>query len=249
MVDTVRTLEDLLTNVFQDGQADGSISAQDIRDLLVSIPVRSRTTILTAADLADLHNTPNGKVELVPSAGANKVLMVLQIQAVDPSESGFIIGQTYFSYTGNGPDIFASGDVGLGTGMNYFPSDGGDFYNDNSLSFLVDQGIYISVSNPIAITGAILTTSIGAAGTGYVAADEIYIGDAVITVDTVGGGGEVLTYTVTTAGTNNILGDLQATTTNSALGADFTLDIDSLDYSVNPMTLKVKVIYSIFDVS
>lgn len=37
MADTVRTLTDLLTNLFQDGQATGSIVAQRMRDLLVSV--------------------------------------------------------------------------------------------------------------------------------------------------------------------------------------------------------------------
>lgn len=37
MVDTVRTELDLLTNLFQDGQADNSITAQDIRDFIVSV--------------------------------------------------------------------------------------------------------------------------------------------------------------------------------------------------------------------
>jgi hypothetical protein len=37
MVDTIRTQADLLTNLFQNGQTDGSITANDIRDLIVSI--------------------------------------------------------------------------------------------------------------------------------------------------------------------------------------------------------------------
>lgn len=37
MVNTIRTQTDLLTNLFQTGQADGSITAQDIRDLIVSL--------------------------------------------------------------------------------------------------------------------------------------------------------------------------------------------------------------------
>lgn len=37
MVDTKRTSSDLLTNIFQDGQADGAISANDVRDLIVSM--------------------------------------------------------------------------------------------------------------------------------------------------------------------------------------------------------------------
>lgn len=38
MADTVRTQDELLTQLFQDGQPDGSISAQDMRDLIVSMP-------------------------------------------------------------------------------------------------------------------------------------------------------------------------------------------------------------------
>lgn len=37
MADTQRTKTDLLTNLFQDGQAAGSISAGDVRDLIVSM--------------------------------------------------------------------------------------------------------------------------------------------------------------------------------------------------------------------
>lgn len=37
MVDTIRTENDLLTALFQDGQAAGSITAQDVRDLIVSL--------------------------------------------------------------------------------------------------------------------------------------------------------------------------------------------------------------------
>jgi len=37
MVDIVRTEAELLANLFQDGQPDSSITAQDIRDLIVSI--------------------------------------------------------------------------------------------------------------------------------------------------------------------------------------------------------------------
>ena len=37
MADTVRSISDLLTNLFQDGQAVASITAQDMRDLIVSL--------------------------------------------------------------------------------------------------------------------------------------------------------------------------------------------------------------------
>jgi hypothetical protein len=37
MADTKRTLSDLLTNLFQDGQASGAITPQDMRDLIESV--------------------------------------------------------------------------------------------------------------------------------------------------------------------------------------------------------------------
>ena len=38
MADTIRTQQDLLDNLFRDGQPANSISAQDVRDLIVSAP-------------------------------------------------------------------------------------------------------------------------------------------------------------------------------------------------------------------
>ena len=42
MADTQRTQTDLLTTLFQDGQANGSITAQDIRDLIVSLSANQK---------------------------------------------------------------------------------------------------------------------------------------------------------------------------------------------------------------
>ena len=46
MVDTPQTSNNLLTTVFQDGQADGSITANDIRDLIVSLKASHGTVKL-----------------------------------------------------------------------------------------------------------------------------------------------------------------------------------------------------------
>ena len=40
MVDTQRTLADLLANLFQDGQAAREITANDMRDLLESVMIK-----------------------------------------------------------------------------------------------------------------------------------------------------------------------------------------------------------------
>lgn len=84
----------------------------------------------------------------------------------------------------------------------------------------------------IGIVDAVGDTSIGAAGTGYEVGDLITLTPAsggtplIIEVATVGGAGEVSTYTISQVGTGHVVGNTQATTTNSVAGADFTLDID-----------------------
>jgi hypothetical protein len=69
MADTVRTGSYLLASVFQDGQADGSITAQDMRDLVVSVrppygrismtglPNTSATTISNTTDYFTVAGT------------------------------------------------------------------------------------------------------------------------------------------------------------------------------------------------
>lgn len=48
MANLVRTEADLLTTLFQDGQANNSITAQDVRDFIVSVPTLTSTTYPTA---------------------------------------------------------------------------------------------------------------------------------------------------------------------------------------------------------
>lgn len=66
MADTARTITDLLTNVFQDGQAANSITAQDMRDLIVSfqtehcgmyISASAATTIVTPGTYVKVAGT------------------------------------------------------------------------------------------------------------------------------------------------------------------------------------------------
>ena len=50
MADTARTSADLLTNIFPDGQAAGAITAQDIRDFVVSVkPAHAACSMATPA--------------------------------------------------------------------------------------------------------------------------------------------------------------------------------------------------------
>jgi hypothetical protein len=79
------------------------------------------------------------------------------------------------------------------------------------------------------VTGAILTSEIADAGTGYQEDDVLTIADGsggTITVLTVGGSGEVLTYALTTPGTGYSIGVHAAT---GGAGSDFELDVLTAD--------------------
>lgn len=211
---------------------------------------------LTAAQLADLHNTP---VAIVPALAAGTIIVPTTIVAVIQANGGTLppaYKSTGLVYSGTSynfglhyqPIQLPQGgadSISIVAGPNWLVTDN---YAPLATALGVGADLTIKPGDVYAVPGAIVTTSTGAAGTGYAIGDEIYIGDAVLTVASIGGSGEVATYSLTDAGTNNVLGNAQATTTNGS-GVGFTLDIDSLDYSVNPMTLSVKVLYSIFDLN
>lgn len=48
MADIQRSISDILTNLFQDGQADGSISAQDIRDLIATMQMSHSSAFISS---------------------------------------------------------------------------------------------------------------------------------------------------------------------------------------------------------
>ncbi len=78
-------------------------------------------------------------------------------------------------------------------------------------------------------SGAIVTSSIDAAGTGYSVNDVLTVDDGTlgtITVLTVGGSGQVLTYELTTGGQNYTVDTHEVT---GGSGTAFILSVDSID--------------------
>ncbi len=63
MVDTIRTQTDLLANLFQDGQAPASITAQDMRDFVIS--AYSPARVVTVEEKGDLPAPAGGVIALV----------------------------------------------------------------------------------------------------------------------------------------------------------------------------------------
>lgn len=72
MPDIPKSLDDLLTNVFQDGQPDGSITPQDVRDLIVSIADAPYGSIHIEPGAAETNISNVG--EYIKAAGASVLI-------------------------------------------------------------------------------------------------------------------------------------------------------------------------------
>lgn len=57
MVDTSRTVSDLTANLFQDGQASGSITPQDLRDLVETVQVKQGSIYVSSATTTTIAST------------------------------------------------------------------------------------------------------------------------------------------------------------------------------------------------
>lgn len=204
------------------------------------------TVTLDATTLADAHNTPP---ILVPAQGEGTVAGFLGSFSVIKKNGGPGFG------TGPSANIDWDGAgiglIGAADDLFYNYSDEEAFYNQALavpsdivgvvLADVENKALVLYAPSPISVRGAIDTSAIGAAGTGYAELEEVTLEDATLRIDTVGGGGEVLTYTVLDAGTMNIIGDNQATTGGGGTG--FELNITALDYSVNPLTVKIDTLF------
>jgi len=71
MVDTARTKADLLTNIFQDGQAVNSITANDMRDLIVSLATSQGSGRFISPAGIDINSTT---VFEYPSSGTSALI-------------------------------------------------------------------------------------------------------------------------------------------------------------------------------
>ena len=76
MVDTVRTIPYLLSSEFQDGQVQGSISPQDIRDFIVTM--QALTNPVVAANIQTVtpytfQLTDSGLIVAMKLSGANSI--------------------------------------------------------------------------------------------------------------------------------------------------------------------------------
>lgn len=239
--------------VFPD-DAGGLITAAAVAAALAELggPL-VRTVTLTAGDLAVLDTVP---FELVPAPGVGRALCFIHLASSFLRNGGLgAVGGSSIYFAGDaatqlgalGPAISDSVDYRQG---NIAPS------SYNSLDFNAANTAIVlqSPGAPIVVTGAIGDAAFSFyPGTGYAPGDTFTVDDSIgVTaegvVDTVDGGGGILTFHLTNRGTGYTVTELAITAT-SGVGVDAAIDINTLDYSVNPMTLQMQTVYTVMDVS
>lgn len=213
------------------------------------------TTNLTAAQIRALNSSP---ITVVGAPGAGKLLLPLGVALVysfgtraykfptggadnidlqySPSADG--IGITFTNTITGGVSTFTYSGAFPGP-VTILPGD------DNSAIRIIANFNYTN--------GPIATATLGAGSAGYAPNDTGTIttgsGDATYKVLTVGGGGAVLTFQITGAGTSYATGNGQATAVGGAqpgVGAGFTVNITAVN--AGDGTLKVVTFYQIIPV-
>jgi hypothetical protein len=213
------------------------------------------TVNLTAAQIKTLDSVP---VQLVPAPGAGKLLVPLFFVPV------FSFGTRPYQFATGGSDTlhvfwepignttqvgYSNMIVGLASAFAIQSA----FFDTTDIFPGPDNESLALVSLSAYTNGAIATATLGAGGAGYVANDTGTIttgsGDATYKVLTVGGGGAVLTLSITGAGTSYAVGNGQATAPGGAqpgAGAGFTVNVTAVTQGDG--TLKVTTYYQIIPV-
>lgn len=213
------------------------------------------TATFTAANILAQGSTP---LQLVAAPGAGKLLLPVSFAFF------YEFGTTPFQYVGNDSiqpqyggaahdAVIASAILGLvngtASGLAYAT---GSVLAVNNLVADTNQGIFIPVTlSPPG--GPIVTTTLGAGGSGYAPNDTGILtdgnSDATYKVLTVGGGGAVLTYQITGAGSAYLIGNGAATAAGGGqpgVGTGFTVNITAVTNGNG--SLKVTSFYSIVSV-
>lgn len=218
-------------------------------------PLLVSSVLLTASQVVNLFNTP---VVLIPAPGAGKIIV--------PIFGAISLNLGSIPFNGNGADQLT---IGYATsGDNAFPNSFNGIIEAAQSAILAQSAGY---TNPLDIspgddnqaiqltalelynTGPILTTTLGAGGTGYAINDTGSIttgnGDATYKVLTVGALGAVATYAITFPGTEYSTGAGQATATGGAqpgVGINFTVNVTAV--SPGNGSVRVTVYYQIIPV-
>ena len=215
----------------------------------------TNTTVLTAAQIRTLNSVP---VTIIPAPGAGRIntldSLVLIYNFGTHVFDAQVIGGTrvaYASALGSPLTPTISNPLEATSSQFLFLSSGVSAATFAQAA-IVNQAIQITDQTDYN-AGPILTATLGAGGTGYVANDTGTIqqnnNDATYKVLTVGAGGAVLTFQITGNGTEYVTANGVATATGGAqpgVGVNFTVNITSV--TLGDGTLKVVTYYQIIPV-
>lgn len=200
-------------------------------------------------DLAGLTANP---LLVVPPPGANKAIVLLGgVASVRlHADSNLEVGTYQLRYADDGTDDLFGTDLFDGatadTDEIHFIPAAEPSGSVLAVEDVEDLGLYLHEVTPSLIPGPVVTHALGAGGANYVIGNVLTVGDAEFTVDTVDGGGAILTYTLTDPGTTVEVGDDQAATGGAGTGAKF--DITAIDASAQTAEINLKVYYDIFNI-
>lgn len=199
---------------------------------------------------SDILTSGSQDIDLVPAPGAGLVNQVIGHWAVYTFNTKPFVGvaslETFIGYAGMTSDDYqvTLGDM-LTKSASQFSSglaaqETNIYY---ALSDCENKAITLaSTEDPTA--GAILTSSLGAGGSGYAPGDVGNVGpsySAIYEVDTVDGGGAVLTYHLTDNGSGYVVGSHATVVDTGGGDGAFTINVDSA--SEGDGTLRVSVGY------
>lgn len=225
----------------------------DVRNPPPGLPFT--VTHLTTAQIRTLHTTP---IPVVPAPGAGFIALPVYVVSV------YTFGTVAFGNTGNdGLNMFWAGDTStalisamspgmLGSASVLAIGSGSDI-GPIAESLGLNKAITATNQTGDYNAGAIVTTTLGAAGTGYAVNDTgtitTFDDDATYIVNSIGAGGAVATFTITNPGTNYLVSNGNATARGGAQpgsGSGLTINITAITQGDG--TLKVVTYYQVVPV-
>lgn len=224
-----------------------SLQAQGIYPLL---DVR-----LTAADLATLHSAA---YSLVAAPGATSGIEAVQATAVVQHNGAVLApGAAYINIRhGVAAGPIASYPFQLNQERVFRGDAAVQEYDSSSVDVAdwLNKGLVLFAAADLDISGGIADFAINDGGADFEVDDEVEIptsgsGDPATGVVTAVSGGAITALTLTSAPDGYLLSTALAITATTGIGTAATIDITELDYSLNPITVDLRVRYGVRDVA
>lgn len=203
----------------------------------------SRVIALSSAQLLNLANTA---VEMIPAPGLNKGIIVTEVLSTYNFNTLDYPSLTPVLIYGANESVSYNADIAPFLGLAESAVLNSTFEGNNfTKAIAANAAVNLKyVGNDDLAAGPIATTTLDSGGSGYAPGDTGGISagdsDATFIVDTVDGGGAVLSYTIASAGTGYSVSSGVGTTVNTGGGdSSFTLNITAVQTGDGTGTIEV----------